>query len=290
VALAERSEAMLLDSGGRMAKMVAGWLSVGFCQGNFNSDNCLVAGRTMDYGPFGWMDAYDPLFAKWVGSGQHYAFMNQPKATLANFETLAKAVGEVMGPGKDNKVREIVKKTSEEIDRAVANVWRSKLGFKAPGQQELAGKLFNKLQKIMRASKVDWTVFWRQLGVVAALPPSASAKELFAPLERAFYDTPSAGATQQWHDWLLQWSQAMDAEGERGGAKERMDQANPKYVPREWMLVQAYEMAAKGDRSMISLLHTLFKTPYAEHMDYDAQFYGTAPPTALLRGGTAFMS
>jgi hypothetical protein len=88
--------------------------------------------------------------------------------------------------------------------------------------------------------------------------------ELFAPLERAFYDTPSAAATQQWHDWLLQWSQALDAEGERGGAKERMDQANPKYVPREWMLVQAYEMAAKGDRSvspgsMIALLHGLCK-------------------------------
>ena len=55
---------------------IAGWLRVGFCQGNFNADNCLVGGRTMDYGPFGWLERYDPNFAKWVGSSSHFAFMH----------------------------------------------------------------------------------------------------------------------------------------------------------------------------------------------------------------------
>jgi hypothetical protein len=67
-----------LNCNSRLYNLVTGWLRVGFCQGNFNADNCLVGGRTMDYGPFGWMDEYDPGFAKWVGSGEHFAFMNQP--------------------------------------------------------------------------------------------------------------------------------------------------------------------------------------------------------------------
>ena len=61
--------------GERLGALVASWLRVGFCQGNFNADNCLVGARTMDYGPFGWMDEYDPLFAKWTGSGEIFFFV-----------------------------------------------------------------------------------------------------------------------------------------------------------------------------------------------------------------------
>ena len=71
---------MIPATAARLASLSAEWLRVGFCQGNFNADNCLVGGRTMDYGPFGFMDKYDPAFAKWTGSGNHFAFMNQPAA------------------------------------------------------------------------------------------------------------------------------------------------------------------------------------------------------------------
>ena len=87
--LAARAALMLDEAAGLISALMAGWLRVGFCQGNFNADNCLVAGRTMDYGPFGFMDKYDPAFAKWTGSGDHFAFANQPAAGLANWQTLA---------------------------------------------------------------------------------------------------------------------------------------------------------------------------------------------------------
>jgi len=83
--LADRAMAMVPATAGRLASLSAEWLRVGFCQGNFNADNCLVGGRTMDYGPFGFMDKYDPAFAKWTGSGNHFAFMNQP-AAYGNFD------------------------------------------------------------------------------------------------------------------------------------------------------------------------------------------------------------
>ena len=71
------SKVLLEESAHRLAAMVAGWVRVGFAQGNFNADNCLVGGRTMDYGPFGWMEEYNPVFAKWTGSGEHFGFLNQ---------------------------------------------------------------------------------------------------------------------------------------------------------------------------------------------------------------------
>jgi uncharacterized protein YdiU (UPF0061 family) len=99
---------MLVAVGERLAQLVAGWLRVGFCQGNFNADNCLVGGRTMDYGPFGWMDQYDPLFAKWTGSGEHFAFINQPNAALANFQTLAMSCAPLLENGEEDYVEVVM--------------------------------------------------------------------------------------------------------------------------------------------------------------------------------------
>jgi serine/tyrosine/threonine adenylyltransferase len=65
--IASAATVMLERSAERLAQMTSEWIRVGFCQGNFNADNCLVGGHTMDYGPFGFMEEYNPLFAKWTG-------------------------------------------------------------------------------------------------------------------------------------------------------------------------------------------------------------------------------
>ena len=72
--------------------MVSEWVRVGFTRGNFNGDSYLLAGRTMDYGPFGFMDKYDPLFARWTESGEHFGFMDQPSAGYANFAVLVSSI------------------------------------------------------------------------------------------------------------------------------------------------------------------------------------------------------
>ena len=72
--------------------MVSEWVCVGFAQGNFNGNHYLLAGRTMDYGSFGLMDKYHPLFAKWTGSGKHFGFMNQPSAGYINFVVLVSSI------------------------------------------------------------------------------------------------------------------------------------------------------------------------------------------------------
>ena len=77
---------------GRLTALVAHWLRVGYCQGNFNSDNCAAAGFTLDYGPFGFCERFDPRFQPWTGGGEHFCFFNQPAAAEANYDMFWSAV------------------------------------------------------------------------------------------------------------------------------------------------------------------------------------------------------
>ncbi len=69
----------------RLTSLVANWIRVGYCQGNFNSDNCAVGGFTLDYGPFGFCEIFDPNYQPWTGGGEHFSFFNQPSAAERNF-------------------------------------------------------------------------------------------------------------------------------------------------------------------------------------------------------------
>ncbi len=77
---------------GRLTRLVADWIRVGYCQGNFNSDNCAAGGFTLDYGPFGFCEVFDIEFQPWTGGGLHFSFFNQPNAALANFEMFCSAL------------------------------------------------------------------------------------------------------------------------------------------------------------------------------------------------------
>ena len=80
---------MLGAASRRFAALASEWIRVGYVQSNFNGDNCLVGGATLDYGPFGFLERYDPAWGMWVGAGAHFAFMNQPSAAAMNFAVLA---------------------------------------------------------------------------------------------------------------------------------------------------------------------------------------------------------
>lgn len=291
-----RAAAMVEAAAERIGSMVAGWLRVGFCQGNFNADNCLVGGRTMDYGPFGWIDKYDPLFAKWTGSGEHFAFMNQPTAAMYNFRTLVISLLPVIG--NTERAEELLRQGSEAIARACAEAFRRKLGFALEGSEEAAA-LWRSLEPLMRRSDVDYTLLWRQLAAVLEASEAASSADddgeaLIAPLRPAFYIEPSAAIRGDWVEWLNKWLSGLREEA--GGSLDvpevaaRLRSHNPKYVPREYLLVQAYDKAAQGDYSLVHELYKLFSRPYDEQPDMEAKYYQRAPQEALERAGCAFMT
>ncbi|CAE7931948.1 selO [Symbiodinium necroappetens] len=286
--LPERAVAMLEAFADRLAALVSGWLRVGFCQGNFNSDNCLVGGRTMDYGPFGFIDRYDPLFAKWTGSGEHYGFLNQPQAAMANYHTLVTSVAVLLKEQAKEEAVRLIEAGAQKIRAAVLDVFTKKLGFAS--SSEAAVELWKELEPLLRKSKIDYTIFWRQLMPVL----DAGAEGQLGHLDRAFYEPPNDELRQEWDAWLQKWAAAVLSEGEGGeGARQqvasRLGAVNPKYVPREWMLVEAYTKASEGDYTVVQELYELFKRPYDEQPAYE-RYYSRGPDDIVSRGGVAYMT
>lgn len=352
--LAIRAVAMLEAAAERFGVMVAHWLRVGFCQGNFNADNCLVGGRTMDYGPFGFIEKYDPLFAKWVGSGSHFAFMNQPAAAVANYKTLVESVAPVLDDERRKMVPGIARQGERRIQALADAVWCAKLGF-SDSESDVAKELWKELESLLLHSEADYTLFWRQLAAVAELR-AESDDSLLNALVDVFYKPLTERLTPKWVAWLRRWLSALDGVsagasvciskivqkpelngqtgkvtawepqkmrwgvrledgstaalkranlelepsspqaqvvGARGGAEgapQRLRAVNPKYVPREWMLVDAYRNAGQGDYSLVHELYDLFLEPYAEQPHYTSKYYRRAPADVLMKGGIAKMS
>merc|ERR1712130_557797 len=118
--------AMVECSSQQMAQLTADWIRVGFCQGNFNSDNCLVAGRTMDYGPFGFIERFDPYWNMWTGGGKHFGFLNQPIAGFKNFGTLANAMIPLLDDKGAKKARQIIADHEGLAYDLLTDTWRQK--------------------------------------------------------------------------------------------------------------------------------------------------------------------
>jgi len=283
--LRDRTIAMLESAAVRLARLVSGWLRVGFCQGNFNADNCLISGRTMDYGPFGWIEQYDPLFAKWIGSGDHFAFMNQPDAAVANYFTLVSAAVPVLGEG-DIKIRELVQLGDKTIREAVQDTFRAKLGF--PEGSKNAAACWTQLEPLMKRSSVDYTIFWRQLAAIAE--QCWESEPSLALLDRAFYEKPSNNLVTDWTTWLRKWLTDVSSESTVDQVIARLRATNPKYVPREWMLVQAYTAADKGNYDLVHELYKLFQNPYDEQPEFEEKYFRGASREMLTKGGCAHMS
>ncbi|KAL3943668.1 MAG: hypothetical protein SGBAC_002248 [Bacillariaceae sp.] len=302
----EGAASKLLDhSAEKIATMVANWVRVGFAQGNFNADNCLVGGITMDYGPFGWMEEYSPLFAKWTGSGQHFGFLNQPSAGLVNYQVLVESVVPVIAASRKIDPDELVEKFMTEAQKVFENeidsVIRSKLGL--PSDADAGDELWDKLKDLFPKSRTDWTLFWRQLTYAMKEFSDLDSEDLDGMMQilegtpgstsSPFYEPLSAEVRREWIAWLKDWRAVVKASRPSSGMAvfEKMKEANPKYVLREWMLVDAYSAADNGDNTILNELYDLIQRPYEEGNQKEVSaYYRRAPDSAIARGGTAFMS
>jgi len=115
----------------RLTSLIANWIRVGFCQGNFNSDNCAAGGFTLDYGPFGFCDVFDPQYQPWTGGGNHFSFMNQPKAAQSNFEMFCSALQPLLASDQDYLLAldEIQSEFSTIMHSKMQTMWAAKLGL-----------------------------------------------------------------------------------------------------------------------------------------------------------------
>jgi len=116
---------------GRLTSLIAHWIRVGFCQGNFNSDNCAAGGFTLDYGPYGFCDVFDAYFQPWTGGGEHYAFLNQPVAAEQNYTSFCTALKPLLASAPEalQQLDEIQRGFAHEMQSKMHQMWAAKLGL-----------------------------------------------------------------------------------------------------------------------------------------------------------------
>lgn len=238
----------------RLTALVAQWTRVGYCQGNFNSDNCAIGGFTLDYGPFGFCESFDPFFQPWTGGGEHFSFFNQPAAAEANFYMLCRSLAPLLedDAARREELEQIRQGFVAKMRSQLHEMWAEKLGL-----EQFDADLFASLIPLMQRAQVDYTLFFRAL---CDLPDDVAA------LEGSFDVELSDDSRQEWRSWLEQWRAliAPRAERDREALSSRMKQINPRYTWREWLVAPAYEMAEHGDYSRVTELQALLTNPYVE--------------------------
>lgn len=262
-----------------LTSLVTNWIRVGFCQGNFNSDNCAAGGFTLDYGPFGFCEIFDPEFQPWTGGGQHFAFFNQPNAAHANFHMFCLALAPLLAedPAAAKQLEQIRQDFAKVMQSKLEAMWASKLGL-----TEFQPQLLTRLLGLMQQSEVDYTILFREL---SHLPKQVSA------LKKSFYVTTSAALDEKWQTWLNDWQAELSQQGNLAEIASKMQQVNPKYTWREWLIVPAYQQAAQGDYRLIHELQQVFSQPYEEQSaEIEAKYYRLKPKAFYYAGGISHYS
>ena len=258
------------------------------------------------------MDEFTPLFAKWTGSGQHFGFLNQPSAGFVNYQVLVESVAPVIAVARrtagvtdtemtDQVVEEFMTKAQVVFNQKTEEVFNLKMGL--PGDADAGEDLWESLQILLASTRTDWTLLWRQLTYLVRDHgdlESTDYEEMMKILEggeegsdgSVFYEPLTAQQRADWIEWIREWREILKITKRPSDVVyQQMKENNPKFVLREWILVEAYSAAASGDFSMVKELHELCKTPYEEGTPQQSStYYRRQPETSMAKGGTAFMS
>jgi len=277
----EKVPLLALEFRSRLTSLVANWIRVGYCQGNFNSDNCAAGGFTLDYGPFGFCDVYNPKYQPWTGGGEHFAFLNQPHAAKKNFHLFCTALLPLLG--KDEQARDMLAQIEEdfykEMHSKMTSMWASKLGL-----DTFDADLFKELEILMYQTTVDYTLFFRELSHIP---------EDIQPLKKSFYkETTDDETLKRWSQWLEKWKALIHTSTLTHEALcTKMKRTNPKYTLREWFLVPAYQKAEDGDYTLLRELQEVMTNPYAEQTkEIEDRYYHLKPSELFQIAGISHIS
>jgi uncharacterized protein YdiU (UPF0061 family) len=267
----------------RLTSLVANWIRVGYCQGNFNSDNCAAGGFTLDYGPFGFCDEFNPRYQPWSGGGDHFAFLNQPIAAERNFQMFCKALQPLLTSHHDHlqALEEIKNGFAQTMQTQMEKMWADKLGL-----SDFNAELFGELATLMIQTPVDYTFFFRELSTIP---------DDIASLKKSFYaNSTSEEIDKRWSEWFAKWQllscSPANLEATATGSREKLSQkmklVNPKYSLREWFTKPAYQQATEQDYSLVRELQDVMTQPYAEQSkDIEEKYYRLKPFELFNIGG-----
>ena len=270
----------------RTGVLMAHWMRVGFVHGVMNTDNLSILGLTIDYGPFGFLDDTDP---NWTPNttdlpGRRYRYAAQPQVAHWNLSALASALAPLFPDA--SALTDGMNAYVESFQAAQARMWADKLGFAEwrPDDAALVSGLFALLQ----AAEVDFTLFFRGLGERLA---RGDALDPITALSPALYDqTKAERESAALGDWLARHAARLADDAQTPAQRlARMSAANPRFVPRNWLLQQAIDAAEQGDTGELQALLDVLRRPYAEQPGAE-RFSARRPDWARNKPGCSALS
>ncbi len=270
----------------RTKKMLLDWQRVGFVHGVMNTDNLSILGLTIDYGPYGWLESYEPDWTPNITDAEHrrYRFENQPAIGSWNLTQLANALFPLIKEAAP--LEAILNEYRTSFQNEYLEMMLSKLGIFTKIDQDQS--LVKELQVLMMISQIDMTLFFRQLNTL----DEENSKAFISTIALTSYLTSEEFKAYQdrWKKWLSLYADRLNVETISSEERiERMNTINPKYVLRNYMAQLAIDDANKGNYQLIDELYQLLKKPYDEQPEME-KWFAKRPDWAKDKVGSSMLS
>jgi uncharacterized protein YdiU (UPF0061 family) len=274
----------------KTAEMIVHWQRVGFVHGVMNTDNMSILGLTIDYGPYGWLENYDPDWTPNTtdASMRRYRFGNQPQIAFWNLVQLANAIYPLIEDAE--LLQQALNVYAESFEKGWQDMMSGKLGLSV-----FDNSLTAELLIILQLVETDMTIFYRKLATMDIdnrTPDDISDEVLIMPLMEAYYvpEQLTSEYKERIGHWLRNYMRRMQKDETPDQERRmRMNAVNPKYVLRNYMAQLAIDKAEQGDYSMIDELLKLLRHPYDEQVDKEV-FAVKRPDWARQRAGCSMLS
>ncbi len=267
----------------RTAFMVAEWMRVGFVHGVMNTDNMSILGLTIDYGPYGWVDNFEPGWTPNTtdAQGKRYCFGRQGDIARWNLERLADALLTLL-PNADALDAAIAHYDTHYMHTLMTDMVGK---FGLDSWQEQDGEMINKVFELMTRAEVDMTLFFTHLAQINIHSPNVG------DIKDAFYTEKGfADFKDDFIEWLNAYATRISSSSNSNEARIKTMQAhNPRYVLRNYLAQEAIDLAEKGDTSMIDTLLDVLRNPYSFQPGME-KFEEKRPEWARHKAGCSMLS
>lgn len=263
-------------------EMIIHWERVGFVHGVMNTDNMSILGLTIDYGPYGWLEDYDPNWTpNTTDAGQkRYRFGNQAAIGVWNLMQLGNALYPLIEDAEP--LEEILENYQKNYLPKHVRMMSDKLGLKESADAEF----ILELETLLYRSEMDLTIFFRNLSKFDENNP----KEFWTLLEESSYSETLENFKEKWADFFENYAEILIAENrEKSERILQMNLTNPKYVLRNYMAQLAIDAADKGDYSLVEELFNLLLKPYDDQPDSE-KWFAKRPDWAKTKVGCSMLS
>ena len=273
----------------RTAKMINMWMGVGFVHGVMNTDNMSILGQTIDYGPYGWLEGFDPNWTPNTtdANTRRYRYGQQPAIAQWNLIRLANALVPLVNDTKP--LQEILNDFGRLYGEGWTMMLLKKLGLARSTKvnQEFLGEM----EQILQLAETDMTLFFRQLGNIDPM----SIKDDPCPIEcfsESYYDYANVAASlrERINKWLHSYADmSLQTDQSQTNRQRDMNTVNPLYVPRNYLAQLAIDRVEEGDFKFLADWLDVLKQPYTEQAGGE-EFAAKRPEWARTRVGCSMLS